>query len=135
MTAEDSGTSMFGTLVSDMQSNVVVEDNRITGTLKYLSEGSLVDTWGPGYFIALNLADNDYSDLTSVKVGMDPSVSSGLVEIINDPDKNGAFKVTNKNQKFKIVQSDGTHTETTTYDLGRLVLEPRPVDDDAEAEG
>lgn len=133
---------MFGTLVSDIQSNVSVQDNRITGTLKYLEEGSLVDTYGPGYFIALNLADNDFSGLTSVKVGMDPSVSTGLVEIINDPDKNGAFKVTSKTQKFKIVQSDGTHTESNTYDLGRLILEPKSDntvnndnDDDTEAQG
>lgn len=130
---------MFGTLVSDMQSNISVQDYRITGTLKYLEEGSLVDTYGPGYFIALNLADNDFSGLTSVKVGMDPSVSTGLVEIINDPDKNGAFKVTNKTQKFKIVQTDGTYTESNTYDLGRLILEPKNANtndnDDAEAQG
>lgn len=55
---------------------------------------------------------------------MQPSQGSGLVEIINDPDKNGVFKVTDKNiQKFVIVQTDGKSTTTTIYDLSGLTLE------------
>lgn len=61
---------------------------------------------------------------TSVKVGLDPSQSSGLVEIINDPDKNGVFKITNKDtQVFKVVTTDGTQTNTQTFDLSGLTLE------------
>ena len=62
-------------------------------------------------------------------VGLDPSHSGGLVELINDPDKNGVFKISETTQKFKVVVSDGTHTETQTFDLSGLTLE------EEEAEG
>lgn len=113
---------LFGTDVSDIQDSIVVGDNAITGTLKFLSGGQIAGYWGDGNFIALQF-DNIDPNATSVKVGLDPSMGSGLVEIINDPDKNGVFKVTNKDtQKFKIVTSDGTHTKTKTYDLSNLTV-------------
>lgn len=88
-----------------------------------MSEGSLVDRWGAGYFIALDLSDNDFTGLTSVKVGLKPSESSGLVELIEDPDKNGIFKVTNRfNQKFVVEQTDGTYTLTQEFDLSNIEL-------------
>lgn len=123
MEAEDGDVTLFGTKVSDMQEDVEVTDDAITGTLKYLDSGDLVTTWGAGNFMALNFVDNDFSKYSSVKVGMDPSQSSGLVEIINDPDKNGVFKVTDKDtQVFKIVSTDAETGEinTQTFDLSGL---------------
>lgn len=103
-----------------MQSKIKVEGDEITGTLKYLDTGSLVDTYGAGNFIALKFSDIP-ATATSVKVGLEPSEGTGLVELINDPDKNGAFKVTNRfTQNFKIVTTDGTHTTTQIFDLARL---------------
>ena len=119
--AEAGTTSMWGTLVSDMQSGVAVADGKITGTLNELTSGALVDTWGAGHFLALKFTDLDPA-ATSVKVGLDPSQSSGLVEIIDDPDKNGAFKITSTTQKFKVVTTVGTQTKTQTFDLSDLVL-------------
>ena len=115
---------MFGTLVSDMQDNVSVSNGKITGTLKYMDSGDLVTTWGEGYFLALKFTDLD-ENATSVKVGLDPSQGSGLVEIINDPDKNGAFKITNKDvQKYKVVSTgEGYSDRVQTFDLSELVLE------------
>lgn len=123
MEAEDGDVTLFGTKVSDMQEDVEITDDAITGTLKYLDSGDLVTTWGAGNFMALNFVDNDFSKYSSVKVGMDPSQSSGLVEIIDDPDKNGVFKVTNKDtQVFKIVSTDAETGEinTQTFDLSGL---------------
>ncbi len=123
MEAEDGDVTLFGTKVSDMQEDVVVGDDEIVGTLKYLDSGDLVTTWGAGNFMALNFVNNDFSKYSSVKVGMDPSQGSGLVEIINDPDKNGVFKVTNKDtQVFKIVYTDAEtgETNTQTFDLSGL---------------
>ena len=106
-----------------MQSDVAVSDDAITGTLKYLDTGDLVDAWGAGTFIALNFTDIP-STATSVKVGLDPSYGSGLVEIIDDPDKNGAWKITDKNsQVFKVVTTDGTNTITKSYDLSGLTVQ------------
>lgn len=47
-----------------------------------------------------------------------------LVEIINDPDKNGVFRVTSTSQKFKIESTsvDGV-VNTQEFDLSGLILE------------
>ena len=111
---------LFETNVSDMQSDVSVDGVKIKGTLKYLDTGDLVDAWGAGNFIALKFLNID-PKATSVKVGLEPSMSSGLVEIIDDPDKNGAFKITDKDtQKFVIETTDGTSTVKQIYDLNDL---------------
>ena len=110
---------------SQFQSNVNVGDNAITGTLKFI-EGGLASSGalaGDGNFIALKFTSDDWDKFTSVKVGLDPSAETGLVEIINDPDKNGVFKVSNTSQVFKVVATDGTDTVTKTYSLAGLVLE------------
>lgn len=115
---------MFEVDVSDLQENISVTGNKITGTLKYLSgSNAITDVWGEGYFLALTMADNTWTGLTKVLVGLDPSVSSGLVDILPDADKNGVFKVSDKAlQKFVIKQTDGTHTKTQAFDLSGLVL-------------
>ena len=80
---------------------------------------------GDGYFLALKFDTDDWSDFTSVKVGLDPSASGmDLVEVTTDPDKNGVFKISDKyHQTFKIVYTDGTNTGTKSYSLRDLVLE------------
>ena len=91
--------------------------------MKYLDEGPIADYWGAGYFFAFQLTSID-AHATSVKVGMTPSVSSGLVEIINDPDKNGVAKVTDKyHQQFTVITSDGTNTVTTYYSFKDIDFE------------
>lgn len=123
VTAEDQATTVFNTPVSDIQgSDVAVNGKKIAGTLKYLSSGPIVDYWGAGNFLVLKFADID-ADATSVKVGLEPSAGSGLVEIIDDPDKNGVFKISDKDdQVFKVVISDGTESQEQEYDLTGLVL-------------
>lgn len=117
------GVTLFGTLVSDIQSDLVIGNNTITGTLKYLQGGEIAGYWGDGNFMAIQFNNID-PRATSVRVGMQPSEGSGLVELINDPDKNGVFKVTDKDaQKFVVITSDGTHTSTATYDLKGLTCE------------
>jgi len=60
---------------------------------------------------------------TSVKVGMDPSEGSGLVELLGDPDMNCVAKVTDKDtQVFKVVTSDGHAELVQTFDLSDLTL-------------
>lgn len=114
---------IFGTTVSDLQSDIVIKNNRITGTLKYYDEDTtIVHDWGEGYFIVLKFNASDWSKYTSVKVGLTPSAGTGLVEIKNDPDKNALFKLTNKSQKVTIVATDGTNTTTQYYDLNDLTF-------------
>lgn len=112
-----------------MQENVSVTGNKITGTLKYLSgSNAITDVWGEGYFFCFNMADNTYTGLDSVKVGLVPSQSSGLVEIINDADKNGIAKVNDNTQMFVIEQKKGTETKRQAFDLAFTFADP-------EAEG
>lgn len=118
--AENGETEMFDTLVSDIQTGVKVKGNKIVGTLKYLDEGEIADYWGAGNFLALKFANPD-PKATSVKVGLDPSEGSGLVELLGDPDMNGVFKITDKaTQVFKVVTTDGTKTTTQAFDLSGL---------------
>jgi hypothetical protein len=129
--AESGSRVLFGKRVNEMQSGVMVMDNKITGTLKFI-KGGIAESGplsGDGYFLALKFSDLD-PEATSVKVGLDPSSGTGLVEIIDDPDKNGVFKVSNTTQKFKVISTDGEDLTTTqVYDLSDLVL------GSAEAEG
>lgn len=120
--AESASTLIYETPVSDIQSDVVVSGNKITGTLKYLEDGPIAGYWGAGNFLALKFADLD-PNATSIKVGLNPSQGSGLVEIIGDPDLNGVFKITDKDvQTFRVVITDGHMTKTTVYDLSDLTV-------------
>lgn len=126
MRAESGSTVLFGKAVSDLQENVIVADGAITGTLKYVTgytEFSSDPALQEGNYLAVNLANNDYSQFSSVRIGLDPSAGSGLVEIIEDPDKNGVFRISNTSQKFKIVSTsvDGI-VNTQEFDLSGLTL-------------
>ena len=122
---------LFNKRVSEMQTGVMVMDNGISGRLKFI-EGGIAESGplaGDGYFLALKFTDLD-PEATSVKVGLDPSAGTGLVEIIDDPDRNGVFKISNTSQKFKVVSTDGENLTTTqVFDLTNLILES------ADAEG
>lgn len=108
-----------------MQTDVTVDntDLKITGSLKFI-EGGIAQSGplsGDGYFMALEF-DDIPADATSVKVGMYPSYGTGLVEVIDDPDLNGVFKVHDTNQKFAVECSNDTETVIKYYDLSELSL-------------
>lgn len=78
----------------------------------------------PGYFLALKYIATDWANYTSVKVGVEPSYGTGLVEIISDPDKNGVCRITDKDaQLLKVVCKNATTETVKTYALNGLVLE------------
>ena len=111
-----------------MQDELLVDGSSIRGSLLPLTTGQLVTAWGPGHFMALKFDIDPTAD--SVRVGMMPSYKTGtpdysdanLVEIKDDPDKNGAFKVTNTDQKFKIISTKGNQTKVQLFDLSDLEL-------------
>ena len=104
---------------------MAVSGNTIVGTLKFI-EGGLSPAGplsGDGHFLALKISNID-SDATSVKVGLDPSEGTGLVEIIEDPDKNLVAKITSTSQKFVVVQSDNKgNKKTQRFSLAGLTLQ------------
>lgn len=109
---------------SDFQTSVAVANGKVTGTLTFI-EGGLAETGplaGDGYFLALKWSDPE-SKVTSLKVGLEPSEGTGLVECIDDTDRNGVFKIANKNaQKVVLVQSDGVNINKQVLDLSSLAL-------------
>lgn len=46
-----------------------------------------------------------------------------LVECIDDTDRNGVFKISNKNQKFVLVQSNDSKKTKQVFDLTGLTFE------------
>lgn len=108
-----------------MQSDISIDGDKITGTLHYLTSGQLVKDWGEGYFLALEWSDID-EGATSLKVGLQPSVSSGLIECLDDPDHNGVFHVTDKRrQDVIIITSAEGHRTLQNFDISGLTLEPK----------
>lgn len=126
--AEKGTVTLFGKKVSAMQSDVVVADGAITGTLKFI-QGGLAESGplaGDGNFLALKFVDNNEAD--SIKVGLVPSASGmDLVEVIGDPDMNGVFKITGLvdgvQQIFKVVTTKNGIVKTQIFDLTGLTLE------------
>lgn len=121
--------------MSDLQDDITFVGNGIAGTLKHYDTSSqLVDYWGEGNFLALKIT-NIPAAATSVKVGLVPTYGgpggttpidddSGLVEIIEDEDKNFAAYINDKNtQKLVIVTTDGANTLRKEYDLSAIVCE------------
>ena len=127
-------TDAFGVLydgkkASDLQSDVTVTGDKITGTLKYIEGGLDPSGTGPlagsGNFLALKWSGGDMAATdTELWVGLEPSEGSGMVECLSDPDHNGVFKITDKNaQKVKFIQTDGTHSNVQYFDLSGLTLQ------------
>lgn len=117
--AVDSGATLFGTAVSDMQTGVTVSNGQIRGTLKKLTTGPIPEYWGEGYFMALDFTD--IPEGATVKVGFNPTYGSGFVEL--DEDHNGVFKVSDKDaQKFYVITTKGSEETRASYVLSGLTL-------------
>lgn len=126
-------TDAFGTLydgkkASDLQTDITIADGEVEGSLKYISGGLDPSGTGPlagsGYFLALKWSNLDEAT-TSLKVGLTPSEGTGLVECFADSDRNGVFKITDKDKQFvTIVQTDASGNENwQNFGLSKLVLE------------
>ena len=109
-----------------MQDDITITNNAISGELKYVDSGALATDWGAGYFLALKF-DDFAQGADHVYVGLTPSVSSGLVDVLPDPDKNGVFKITNPaTQKFTVKTVKGDEHNTEYYSLAGLTFEAVP---------
>lgn len=110
---------------SDMQEDVTVVGNKISGILKFI-EGGLSPSGtlsGDGYFLALKWNNPDVR-ATSLLVGLDPSMGSGMQEAIDDTDRNGVFKIADPNgQVIKFISSNDTQKTIQKFDLSGLEFE------------
>ena len=111
-----------------MQTGVQIADGGVSGTLKFIEGGLDPSGTGPlagdGWFLALKWSDLDEST-TSLKVGLTPSEGTGLVECFDDSDRNGVFKIADKDRQFvTFVQTDAPGNENRqSFHLRDLTLE------------
>ena len=112
---EAQSKTFWGTDVSAMQgTDISVQGNTITGTLKYVASGQLVTDWGVNHFIALKFTDpNAASD---IKVGL-----KNLVSL--DEDKNAVLAVEANTQTIKVQSTVDGVIRTQVFDLSGLTLE------------
>jgi len=118
------GGSVFEVPVSNLQDDISVSGKAITGTLKYLSgSNAITNVWGPGNFLAIQFGSVP-TGVTSIKVGLNPSAGSGLVELVGDPDMNGIFKISDKDHQKLVVEMNGSKGRMSQeYDLSGLTCE------------
>lgn len=125
--------SVYGVSVSDIQDGVAINGTAFSGTSKYLSgDNAITAEWGEGNFIAITFTADNWSAYDSVKVGLNPTQGSGMVELIGHlDDLDSVFKVGDDvTQKLVIeCKKAGKPTLRQAYDLSGLTLA------EAEAEG
>ena len=127
MTPKSTGT-YWETPVADIQEDLAVDGNAITGTLLYYDDESkaLVRDWGEGYFMAVGF-DDFSTGLTyaNVQAGLEPSAGSGLVTL--DSDKDIVLHVTNPDQKLVAKQTDPETGDVRIqkWSLKRLTYAPK----------
>ena len=126
--ASAQSSTYYGVAVSALQyADVLVDGNDgygIIGRLKKMTAtNDITNVWGKGYFLAVDFSGDYLSNavangVTSIKVGLEPSVSSGLVELIGASDNGYAV--------MKIAEVDGKigaksgYTSRVNFDLSDL---------------
>ena len=116
---EDATSLILGKAVSALQSDVIVHDKFIKGTLHYVTgytQYSEVEAEQSGNYLALKFDVSDGATTTIQITGKEP--------VTLDNSKNAVFRVENKNtQKIKVVTTLGDDTITKVYSLSGLTVE------------
>ena len=114
-----SGT-VFGKNTSDLQEDITITGNRITGKLIKNDGWESGPLEGEGYFLTVTVGDVP-ENAASVKMGLNPSEGTGLLEL--EADLTGIFKVTSTTQQvLQVVYVVDGESHVTTYDLSGLEL-------------
>ena len=119
--AESADATLLGKKVSDLQTNIVIGENSITGSLKHVTgytEFSSKSAEQEGHYLAL-------------KFGVTPSDAVTTVELIGgtkgpvtlDEDMNIVLLIKNTTQSIKVTSSKNGDSVTKTYTLTGLTLE------------
>lgn len=114
-----SDEDLFGLTVSDLQSNVVIGKNAITGTLHYIDDYSTAFSGdeAEGNYLAIHASAPDVDDATiSVKI---------TNPVTLDPDGIFVGRIRDKDsQTITVVASkEGYESVTKVYDLSGLICE------------
>ena len=121
----DVNPTVFEKNVSDLQSNVVVTGNQVTGTLNYVTEftGFSGDPeLQEGNYLALSFDSDPEADKITVEF-VGELIQKGPQEL--DSDKDACFRITNKDTQYIVVRAyKGGEVTRKTLKLDQLVLEP-----------
>lgn len=116
---------LFGKVASDLQDDIIIVDDEIAGTLKYIDDYS--SAYGPGMdsgnYLVLHLSTGDVSGAT-IKAKLFGG-TTGWVTL--DPSDNILItRVTDKNSQTLVVvaMKDGYLQASRRYSLEGLTLEP-----------
>lgn len=117
-----SSDKLFGKQPSDLQSNIVIGDNAITGTLKYVSDYSsagYTDDEESGNFIALHCTSNVEDAVITAQL-----VNGVHGAVTLDEDKICIFRISDKStQSIKFTATaDGYESVSAEYALTDLEL-------------
>lgn len=119
---ESGEATVFGKTVNELQSDVVVGDSEITGTLHYVTDYTQFSSDSAkqkGNYLALKF---DFTSGTTTTVEI-VGGTSGAVTL--DADKNWVGLIANKDsQTIKVVATKGGMRVERTYSLTGLTLDP-----------
>ena len=120
--AEDGEANLFGKTVNELQENVVIGEDAITGTLKYVSGYtgfSSVISEQAGNYLALRIDTDEPEALTTVEL-----VGGTKGPVVLDDNMNIVLLIKDKNsQSIKVTMETDEDSLTKTYDLSGLTLE------------
>ena len=123
ITAAESGdTTLFGKKVSDLQSNIVIGENAISGSLKHVTgytEFSSKSSEQEGHYLALKFDVTPADAVTTVEL-----VGGTKGPVTLDADKNIVLLIkSNTTQSIKVVSTKDGASVTKTCTLTGLTLE------------
>ncbi len=124
---EDDETDVLGEYVSDLQSDIVIGDGLITGTLNSVT-GYTGFSGDPaeqeGNYLAMRVDTDEATDVITVEL-VGGSVGH---PVTLDSDRTIVIRITDPvHQKIRVVVTNagGTDSKTFTYKLYKLNLEPK----------
>ena len=119
---EDGAAVLFGKTVNELQSDVVVSDDEVTGTLKYVD----------GYVDFSSNVSEQSGNYLALKIEAEPAEAETVVELVGgtkgpvtlDDDMNIVLLIKNKDtQSIKVTTTHNEESVTKTYGLSGLTLE------------
>ena len=119
---EDGEAVLFGKAVNELQSDVVVADDEVTGTLKYVN----------GYVDFSSNTSEQEGNYLALKIEAEPAEAETVVELVGgtkgpvalDDDLNNVLLIKNKDtQSIKVTTTHNEESITKTYGLSGLTLE------------
>ena len=119
---EDGEAVLFGKTVNELQSDVVVSDDEVTGTLKHVD----------GYVDFSSNVSEQSGNYLALKIEAEPAEAETVVELVGgtkgpvtlDDDMNIVLLIKNKDtQSIKVTTTHNEESVTKTYGLSGLTLE------------